>query len=346
MSKNIHPHPIKFSDEPKDFALPTPFIDALNLEKELNKRGLEIKLANPMKGGVISQIYEANMGGQKVVVKHTEDRSHSLFTPPFTPYDYFIDKESHNFDTSILQKLSQSTIKVPTVLHHFPDIFTTVMTDLRSDGSELMMDSILGRRLNLRSAKNMGTKLAELNRVMSEWEIVETPESAEQQIYQRGMELRLFYVNTQTEYLEMEKRYCRKDGQIIWTDGHPKNILVNESGDVSFIDFGRSHLGDKNFVLPNFLSHIALYSIAGYITKDDAINYITDAVSAYRQIDKIDEELFCKYFGMEILHRANGRWIAGIVDIKVKLRNIELGLTIFDDKIDTIEMLLDIVKKI
>jgi hypothetical protein len=344
MNNKIHPHPLSFSDKKKIYPDLSPFKDKDKLESELRNRGLNINLGNLLVGGVMSQVYEAKLDGSHVVVKHTEDRGEGLFSPPFSPYDFFLSRESGNMDTLILKKLAKSAIKVPHVLNFFPDIFTTILSDLRDENFVLMMSQIINKNFDSNSAENLGKNLALLNQEMKKWEPFETVESAEQQIYQRGMELRLFYMNTQEHYKELEAHYCKK-GQYIWTDGHPKNILTDPDGQVAFIDFGRTHLGDKDYVLPNFLAHITIYGLAGYIKKRQTLEYFDTAFAAYSKIEGINEELFCKYLGMEILHRSSGKWISGIDTRAKKLRNIEFGMTIFDTGIKTPNQILKLLDK-
>ena len=40
---------------------------------------------------------------------------------------------------------------------------------------------------------------------------------------------------------------------------------------------------------------------------------------------------------MEVLHRANGKWINGIDTAKQKVRLYHFGLNIFDESVNTIE---------
>jgi hypothetical protein len=344
MNNKIHPHPLFFSDKKKVYPKLSPYKDKDKLEAELNKRGIKIVLGELLAGGVISQVYEAQMDGKSVIVKHTEDRSESLFHPPFSPYDFFLGRESGNLDTVILKKLNGTGIKVPIVLNYLPDIYTSILSDLREEGFILLMSQIINKNINTKSASNVGKNLALLNKEMGKWKQFETVESAEQQIYQRGMELRLFYANTQEHYKELESHYCKK-GQYIWTDGHPKNILSDIDGQVAFIDFGRIHLGDKEYVLPNFLAHIVIYGLAGYIDKLDSIKYILKTIKSFASIEEIDEEYFCKYLGMEILHRSSGRWIAGIDTREKKLKSIEFGMKVFDEKIIEVKQLLKLLEE-
>lgn len=344
MNNKIYPHPLSFSDKKKVYPQLSPYKDRGSLEAELKKRGLNIKLGNLLAGGVMSQVYEAKLDERKVIVKHTEDRGEGLFSAPFSPYDFFLGRESGNLDTIIIKKLKNSVIKTPTVIHYFPDIYTTILSDLREEGFILLMSEILERKFNTNSAENLGRNLALLNQEMKKWKPFETVESAEQQIYQRGMELRLFYANTQEYYKELESHYCKK-GQYIWTDGHPKNILVDSEGRVAFIDFGRTHMGDKEYVLPNFLAHIVIYGLAEYIDKKETIDYLSRAIESFRKIEDLDEKLFCKYLGMEVLHRSSGKWISGIDGRDKKLKNIEFGMKIFDLEIKTQTDLIDLLNK-
>jgi len=68
-------------------------INKLNLQKELQKRGLRIELKENLKGGFIFQVYSAILNGQHVVVKHTEGAY------PFDPTELYLDKKSHRVDT-------------------------------------------------------------------------------------------------------------------------------------------------------------------------------------------------------------------------------------------------------
>lgn len=49
------------------------------------------------------------------------------------------------------------------------------------------------------------------------------------------------------------------------------------------------------------------------------------------------------YTGMEILHRANGKWVEGTFPIEIKIKNQEIGQSIFDSKVVTVNSLLDLL---
>lgn len=322
------------SKYPKTYPPPSPFVQRNTLEKELQRLGLNIVLGNPLKGGFASQVYEAQLDGNSVVVKHTEDLL------PFDPTECLISKRLHDIDTRILKKLSLSTIRVPKVLYYFPKISTTIMEDLRLDGYVLLDDQIRDKKLSLNSAVHIGKKLAEFELLLQKLKFFQENESAQSNIYERGFELRFAYPNNQKQYLELEREYIKHNTYLLWPDGHPKNAFVNEQGEVAFIDFGRSHFADQRYMLPNFLSHIALFSLAGYIPNKIAHEYIDLSVTEYKKQLPIDEKIFCQYFAMEVLHRANGKWMQGIDLRTQKLVLYEFGLTVFDEKIDTINSLL------
>lgn len=339
MNKNRFIHAVLPSQKKVDYPEPT-LAEKDRLEAELIKRGLDIQLGKALKGGVVSQIYEAVLDDKRLVVKHTENLT------PFDPTEFFISKEGHNVDTKILKLFAKSDrVNVPEVIHFFPDITATIMEDVREDGYELLSDIITNKKLKIDSADKVGKALANLAKESRSWKEFKTNESAEQSIYERGLELRLAYPNTQKEYKELEKEFTENSKYWVWPDGHPKNVFVNEKGEVLFIDFGRSHWGDQRYMLPNFLSHIGLYSLAGFIDRDIARKYISKAIKEYGEHEEVNDEIFCKYFTMEVLHRANGKWIDGIESREQKLRAMEFGMRVFDEEVYDLEGLLEILCK-
>lgn len=309
------------------------------LEKSLKERGIELKLGEILKGGVVSQVYSATLNGKKVAVKHTEDVN------PFDPTEFMIKKEGHNMDTKILKLLQNSkSVKVPRIIAFFPEITTTIMEDVRDSGFQLLNDLIMKKKLEIQSASKIGEMFANLSLECHKWKEFKTNESAEQNIYERGLELRLSYPNSQVEYLALEKEYVSNNKYFLWPDGHPKNIFVNEQGNPIFIDFGRSHWGDQRFMLPNFLAHIVIYTLVGYIRKPDAREYIENCIKAYERIcGAIDKNVFCKYLAMEVLHRMNGKWVQGISTSEQKISLFKFGLSIFDGNISSVKRMLSLL---
>lgn len=333
----IYVNPIASSSKKKTYPSPTLHTKEL-LQKELDKRNLNIQLKHLLKGGWVSQVYEAIMDGKPVVVKHTEDLI------PFDPTELFIGKKGHNVDSHVLKLLQHSQhVRVPKVYLHLPDITMTVMENMRQSGFRLMIDNILNKSFSVSSAKSVGKTLAYLAQEARRWKSFKTNLSAEQNSYERGLELRLAYPNTQKEYLALEKEFTGNNRFFTWLDGHPKNIFVDPKGDVAFIDFGNSAFADQRYMLPNLLAHIVLYSLSGYITAPDAGSYISSCIDAYRRIEPIDEKLFCQYLAMEVFHRANGKWVAGIETRNQKLACLDFAFSVFDENINAIEKLLSLL---
>lgn len=339
MNKNIFLHSVKLSRKQRAFPTRSPLRIQENLERELRKRGLAITLKNKLKGGVFSQVYDADFDGKAVVVKHTEN------VVPFDPTEFFISKKAHYIDTKILKLLKKSPrVSVPHIFRFFPDIETTIMEDVRENGFQLLNNLILEKNLPLPSAESIGKSLAYLAIESRRWKPFVTNESAQQSAYERGLELRLAYPNDQKQYLFLEKEFTQNSSYWVWPDGHPKNMFVNNKGEVAFIDFGRSHWGDQRYMLSNFLAHIVIYSLAGYIKPNQTKGYIQACVSAYKKIEPVNESVFCQYLAMEVLHRANGKWIQGVDTKKQKLELYHFGLSVFDDNAFTIESLLDLIR--
>ncbi len=334
MNKNKYVLSVLPSPRPKNYPL-TVLSDKKELEKKLNELGEKIELNEALKGGFVSQVYSANLNGKKVVVKHVENLT------PFDPTEFFIDKNGLVEDVRILKLLAKSRkIRTPKIIRFFPKINSAIQEDLREEGFFLLNDQIIDGKLNVNSAGFVGESLANLAAESRIWKEFKTNESSEQSIYERGLELRLAYPNSQKEYLFLEKEFLGNNKYFCWPDGHPKNILVKKSGECAFIDFGRSVWADQRYMLPNFLAHIVVYCLAGYIDKKLAEQYILKSVSSYKSIEPINENIFCQYLAMEVLHRANGKWVAGIDTRGKKLALLKFGMTVFDEKVFSINELL------
>ncbi len=339
----IHIHPIKPSKNKPVVPKPSEFVNKEALEKELRKRGLRIELGSALKGGTVSQVYEAllieNNKKLHVVVKHTEG------VIPFDPTELLIRKEGHNTDTQILQSLKDLGFShVPKVLYSFPDITTTIMDDVRTTGYKLYVDYILQGNIRLDSSAQIGTEIANLEIALAKIPKIKPNESAEESFYERGLELRLAYPNTQEEFKELENAFVQNNKYLTAPDVHPKNILINNAGQPIFIDFGRVCYGDQRFVLPTFLAHVVSFGLAGYYPLKQTVEYVKSATTVYKQIiskhsRSFDEQIFSKYLGAEVLHRSMGKWIVGINTATQKSTLVKFGLMIFDNKISTLQEL-------
>lgn len=337
MNKNKYFQSVLPSLNPKKYSQPF-FPKKEDLEKALKKEGLNILLQKPLKGGFFSKVYSAILDGRKVVVKYIDA------IIPFDPTEFFIDKKQFGTDLKVLKLLAHiKKVLVPKVILAKPRINVVIMEDLKEKGFVLLSDLILDRKLNVNSAKKIGQSLAFLIKQSRNFTEFKTNESAEQSIYERGLELRLAYPNNQKHYLFLENEFIKNNQYFCWPDNHPKNIFVNKNGDCVFIDFGRSIWADQRYMLANFLAHIIIYFLIGFLKKDLAKRYFTECIMSYQKAESIDESTFCQYLAMEVLHRANGKWIAGVKTKEQKLALYKFGLTVFDDKINSINELIQLL---
>lgn len=339
MNRNKYLYSVSPDSKPKKYPKQSTLIDKLNLQKELQRRGLKIELKENLKGGFISQVYSAILDGLHVIVKHTEDAY------PFDPTELYLDKKSHKVDTQVLKNLqNNSEFRVPKILFDFPDISTSIMENLYSQGYSLMQENIFKNKFSINSVKKVGRSLAYLTIESRKWkEFSSIVQNAQMSIYERGLELRLSYPNTQKEYLSLEKEYLANNKYFSWPDCHPKNVFVNEKGECAFIDFGYSQWADQRFMLPSHLAHIVIYSLAEYIKSDLATEYILQCVNAFKDIEPINNDIFCRYLAMEVFHRANGKWLSGIDTKEQKLSLLKFGMTVFDNGVKKIEQLLNLI---
>ncbi|MFA6017024.1 MAG: hypothetical protein WC744_02975 [Patescibacteria group bacterium] len=331
-------NPITVDKVKRSYPKPSLLANKTNLQKELQKRGLNIILKESLKGGFISQVYSATLDDKEVVVKHTAGAI------PFDPTELYLDKKSHDVDCKVLKMLqNNSKIKVPKLIFNFPDITTSIMENLYSQNFELMQNQIFTRKISVKTAESVGKSIAYLTIESRKWKEFSVTQTASMSVYERGLELRLAYPNSQKEYLELEKEYIKNNKNWSWPDCHPKNIFVNKKDEVTFIDFGYSQWADQRFMLPSHLAHIVIYCLSGYIEKDLAKEYILRCIDTSKEIEPIDENIFCKYLAMEVFHRANGKWVVGIDKKEQKLALLKFVFTVFDEKINKINQLLNLL---
>ena len=294
-------------------------VDPAQVKDFLQWQWINVFLWEQLKWWVVSQVTEGSIEDRKIVVKHT----HDLF--PFDPTELFIWKQWHNVDTQILQYLYDQWISVPEVLYHFPDQYITIMNDLRDDGYILLQDIIYHYSLEEHSWNTIWKLLFQMKEALKSytWYIVE---SKEWNVYERWLELRLMEPS-QKLFLELQEEYYKNASQVISPDTHPKNIFLHkDQTSWSLIDFGRSHIGDPRYILPNYLAHIILYAIAWHIDYKQALIHFQTCIDTYHSYEPIHEELFCKYLVMEIAHRAFGKRVDGITTADQKSKNVQLVL--------------------
>lgn len=350
MNKNIYVLPVGATF--REIKYPEPIVENKQaLEKMIKAKHSSIKLGKQLRGGTISQVYQATLDGASVVVKHTEN------TVPEHPHEFFIPSDGGNTDARILKMLNKiHEIKTPTLIAHFPRFTTHVMEDVSESGFNLLSEKILKKQLPKKSAAQIGLSLALLAKHTREWEEFKTNESAQMSFYERASELLVAYPNNLDLYYSLEAEFTQFDEDqekqagkrrfFVWPDGHPKNMLVNNKGEVAFIDFGRSHWGDQRYMLPNFLAHIVLYTFTGHLRPTEAVEYIKNCLQGYQEVEEYtDEKIMIQYLAMELMHRSYGKYIEGVDSTKVKLLAWTFGMHLFDNNVSTVKKFLSDFKK-
>jgi hypothetical protein len=327
-----HITPVGLSEEPYEIFPKLVIDDKVQVEDALRSLGLDVSLGLPLKGGVVSLVYEGNTDNTPVIIKYTKDHSDA------DPTNYYMPSETHFID---LLHYLKDQVRVPAV--YFSDARNplTVMEDLRTDDYTLISLQLLNGILPLSSAKDIGSDIAVIQKSLSEHMPFYSALSGPQLYYSRGQELRQIYPSHPEYYRENFERFINENQQLSAVDTHPKNSFTDSSGNVAWIDFGCSAWCDRDFALPNFLAHIAVYSIAGYVDTEEATLFIRDSIDSYSASMPIDEQVFSKYFAGEILHRWAGKWIEGIDSTEKKINILKFGTAIYDEKKFSIDSLLN-----
>jgi len=308
-NRRITPIGLSESYEAPEIHIPS----AKELTALLADKGVAVTMGESLKGGTVSQVYAGSEQGRAVVVKYTTDSFDT--DPTVSPLPH----QSHYTDSTILKYLAKTNgVRVPQVLHDFQDQPITVMEDMRAAGFTILNENLLNGHLPMESASEVGKGIAVLQQTLAKHEEFETALSGPQVYYERGLELRLAYPNTQTQYDRLEKRFTNAHQQLIAVDTHPKNMFVNKEGKVAWIDFGFSVWGDRDFALPNCMAHIFIYALAGYIERPKAATFVTDAVAAYRNVLPIEDANIRPW---HYLYRATYRFTCSLIIVSSILCN-------------------------
>lgn len=322
---------------------------------------------NRLAGGVISFVYEGvNIeDGTPVVLKYTEDRD--CKKPPFNErVDHFISRDGHNDDARILEFLKDNEepecFTVPSISHHLPEAWITVMPDLRAPPYEMTLFSTDLKTGISKSGYGIGFAIAMAQIKVQTLTGTYTPnERPEDQFHERG-EVLLHNNRGQADYLKFMRLHCDEDNPLILTDMHPKNIFFGLGKEISFIDFGRTTTGDPDFVLPNFCSHILLNVIIGNIPSDEGINYVRQAIAGYRAafaksvsyrgFNNIDEAKFIFFTAAEVLNRHKGKFVDYFNGMDVERKSASQNALntfaniLLDGQFDSIELMLELAKAV
>lgn len=300
-----------------------------------------IVVGKPISGGYASQVYEAELGCQPVIVKHTED---SLVDGTSLK----LSRESIGTGAEVLERLQGTPgVRVPGLIAFDPGIATMVMEDIRADGYELMTTRLRQKHeLPAGSARKAGLGLGHLVSASRQWgQQVRTTHTADlnMSLSTRGL-VEVF--GPDSPYVgQIMTRFKTQNQGWVWWDSTPKNMLVRDDGETAFIDFDSSCIGDRQNTLPMLMAHMAIWGLTEYIDRPQAIAYMCECIEAFKEIENIDEEAFCQYFAMEILGNARGQYTLLPLTGDHTETMLNFGKQVFEMGINRIDDLMGLISK-
>lgn len=350
MNNNIYILPV--SSTFRDIKYPDKIFKTKDvLERKLRGQKLNIKINKLIQKEILSEIYDATLDNKRVFVKHIENAI------PKIPTDFLIMNDAYNTDLSVMKHIKNNEyFGIAQIMHNLPAYKTLILEDIRSNGYTTLSNLILKKKLTTKSASQIGKALANFAKISQKWDEFKTNESAHMSYYERSLEMTIVFPNDYDYYRYLEEQFTThtKDTQpsddickyFVWPDSKPSNISINKKGNIIFSNFERSYFGDQKYMLAVFVAHIMIYSVLGFIPKIKTIRYIDDCIDAYEEVCKIkDEKIFSQYVGMEILHRSFGKDFPKMTN-KEKLKLQSLGLSIYEEKPNTVTALFNLFKKL
>lgn len=318
----------------------------------------KLYISNQQKsGGVVSSVTEATLEHQgssyPVVIKHTHKK---ITGQHFSHTDTELQKaapRTHALDRQVLIRLqNHPKVKVPYVYQRFSKGQKTVMSDFTAGGYQLLQDKLVQGTLGELSAVNVGRGLAELQLALNNKKLmkgIKPVEDSRAQIRERLSEAHMLLYGNLDLYRALETKLL-EGNDLMYTDGHPKNMAVNDHGEVMIFDFGRIVKGSAQYPPANFLAHIGLAWIGGTMQPSNAKEFIDRCYNAYNAIIQIEQEWFVRFFAAELVHRGLAmRW----VDPKLFLEKRKLSarltvhavfLDVFENNYVTLKQLLDSIE--
>ena len=273
------------------------------LQVFLFEQGIRATNFELLSGGYTSTVFRAALDGQPTIIKHARNRD------SFYPIRQVMSETRIRTEAEVLTYLHPlfPTV-VPNVLQFYPEQDVLLMTDVGQD-AQLGFPYLLEGKAESIHARALGRFLAELKQETADWQPFSTIEQPFEQIWTRGMEVDLAYPawgeRMRNTYLSQQK--------FVWPDGHPKNVLFGNSGSpVRAIDFYCCHFGDPDYMLPNFFGQIPVFSIFGYITPQQAAQFIGEMIQAYTEVEPIspeNEQKMLFYAGTQTIQRQDGKWL-------------------------------------
>lgn len=319
----------------------------------------KLKISNIGKaGGVISDVVEAQLEHKGEVFDVVVKRTHkNVQAPHFSYADDALRKvvaRTHVLDRKVLQRLQgHPTVKVPRLHMAHSKGLQTVMSDFNADGYSLMQDRLIEGTLPAITAANTAKTLASLQKALRDKTLmsgIKPVENSRVQIRERLAEAHLLLYGNLDVYRELEAKLLSEQG-LLYTDGHPKNLAVNGSGEVMVFDFGRVITGSQQYVPANFLAHIGLACIGGVMPYEKAATFIKDFYDIYDGIVPIEEHWFVKFFAAELVHRGLAmRWVDPRLfkkgrEIAAKLAVHAVFLDVYDKGHQTLKQLMESLQR-
>lgn len=292
--------------------------------------GQRIEVDSLLAGGVVSVVGAGTLfkgdgsEGTRIAIKHTKQN------PPLGPKFSDVERDnllkyaarSQGLDAEILKRLQDNeNVLVPTLLAHFDGPRVTILEHFGPSGYELMQDVLIRQGEIPPSAwTNVGRSIAHLRTAMGEMNGVAGVEKPKLQARERFDELRgTLYDGRMHYYNELMGTFLDPSrATLTWTDGHPKNMAVDTSGQVMFFDFGRSIACDPEYPVPNFLGQIFLFALAGSMPTKGLFANARKLIDAYENVTsdqlkqpyKLDQTKLVRYLVGELAHRGmTMRWL-------------------------------------
>jgi len=303
----------------------------------------------PLAGGVISSVTAGEMwrDGETEPIPVVIKRTHSdvVGGPQFSDSDKELLEKApatHDLDAEVLWRLQdEALIRVPKVFATDSVKHETIMRDFRADGFRLMQDQLVEGSLPMATAWKVGHALAFLQIRLASLELggLEPVEDSRVQMKERLWEAKTLLYDQLATYDQLETDFLDGDDpQLLYTDGHPKNMAIHPDGEVMLFDFGRIIRGSGQYPPANFTGQIGLATIGGALAPANGIEYIRQTVRAYDQVIPVDQTRFVRFFAAELIHRGLAmRWIDKRVAQRTGLDRTKLAAYGFFLKVFNIE---------
>lgn len=280
---------------------------AEGLQRFLSQHSIKTENFSLLSGGYTSTVFRASLGEQPTIIKHTRPRE------SFYPVYRKMDETRAQTEVEVLRRLhTLFPHNVPAIQAFFPQESVIVMSDVGAD-AQLGINYLLSGRAEPYHAQELGKFLGELKEATSDWKPFQTVEQPFEQVWTRGLEVE---VASPEWGQRMRDYYLKSTTGFVWPDGHPKNVFFGDKGSpVRAIDFDCSHFADPDYMLPNFLGQIPVFTAMDHIILDQGIDFTKNMILAYNSASPISREQERKmvfYAGTQIIQRQDGKWLFNV----------------------------------